>query len=108
MLKSEYKILITGGYGRIGSALQSLYNTPQFVYLSSKDCNLLHYDDILHILQTVKPTHVIHLAAIINESANAFMDNILMNMNILKSCHAENIEYVVCCLSAHIFRKKTI
>ena len=39
------KILVTGGSGMVGSAIKSISNNYnyQFLFLSSKDCNLINY-----------------------------------------------------------------
>ena len=61
-----------------------------------------------------KPTHVIHLAALVgglfaNMSRNCdfFRDNMKMNDNILASSHNHKVQKVVSCLSTCIFPDKT-
>ena len=61
-----------------------------------------------------KPTHVIHLAALVgglfaNMSRNCdfFRDNMKMNDNILASSHKHKVQKVVSCLSTCIFPDKT-
>ena len=41
------KVLITGGSGMICYGIQQIKNTynHEFIFMSSKDCDLLNYDD---------------------------------------------------------------
>lgn len=100
---SQQRVLVTGGFGRIGRALQSLY--PDYTYLSSKDCNLLDYPSTIATFQRIQPTHIIHLAAVTsgNNNVDVLDTNLLININVLKACHQIGIQRIVCCLSAHVF-----
>jgi GDP-L-fucose synthase len=109
-------ILITGGYGLVGSAIKKIssnYNYD-FIFLSSKDCDLTNYTTTLYTFSTFNPDYVIHLAACvgglfknINNKVNMFETNILINMNVLKVCHELKIKKVISCLSTCIFPDKT-
>jgi GDP-L-fucose synthase len=109
------KILVTGGTGLIGKALlevsKSDNNTWQF--LSSKDCNLLDYDSLDKLLKKITPDYIVHLAAEVGglfknmeQKVKMLENNVLMNFNILKSAHENNINNVMCCLSTCIFPDK--
>jgi GDP-L-fucose synthase len=107
------KIIITGGTGLVGSALQSIqmqYSDYVFVFLSSKDCDLTNYNDTLECFWIHSPKFVIHLAANVgglyknmHHRVDMFEINLQMNMNVLKVCHELGVEKVVSCLSTCIF-----
>ncbi|XP_057306166.1 GDP-L-fucose synthase-like [Hydractinia symbiolongicarpus] len=113
------KILVTGGTGLVGKAIQQISeqdNLPneEFVFLSSKDGNLTKLEEVEAIFEKHKPTHVIHLAALVgglfkNLRANLdfFRQNMQINDNILACCHKYNVKKCVSCLSTCIFPDKT-
>jgi len=104
--------LVTGGSGLVGFALKNIKS--DYIYLSSKDCDLTDYNNTYDILKKYNPTHVIHLAAYVgglyknmNQKVDMLEKNTLMNINILKVCHELNINNVISCLSTCIFPDKT-
>jgi GDP-L-fucose synthase len=109
------KILVTGGTGLIGRALQttSINSKDTWIFLSSKDCNLLDYTNVYGLLEKVNPDYIIHLAAEVgglfknmNQKVKMLENNVLMNLNILMGAHKYNIQNVMCCLSTCIFPDK--
>lgn len=106
-------ILITGGSGLIGNAIKLIsddYEDYNFIYSSSKECDLKNYRNTYEYIKTITPNYVIHLAANVgglyknlNNKVQMFEDNISINNNVLKACHENNIQRVVCCLSTCIF-----
>jgi dTDP-4-dehydrorhamnose reductase len=58
-------ILITGGTGLVGTALQYEIDLDKHdtVFLSSKDCNLTDFQSTYRIFNAIQPDIVIHLAA---------------------------------------------
>jgi GDP-L-fucose synthase len=112
-----HRILVTGGSGLVGYGIEQhagKYPDCTFVFMSSKSCNLLDFQDTYTYFQKQKPDAVIHLAANVgglfkNMSQNVEMleTNVLMNMNVLRVCHALNIDKVVSCLSTCVFPDKT-
>lgn len=58
------KVLVTGGSGLIGSALKAISLDNNWIFPSSKDCNLLEYNKVDEYLQKVKPDYIIHLASL--------------------------------------------
>lgn len=111
------KILVTGGTGLVGKGIQSIsnqYSNIHFTYLSSKDCNLLNEEETYLFFEKYQPDVIIHLAANVgglfknmNEKVRMFEDNLIMNMNVLRSAHRCNIQRVISCLSTCIFPDKT-
>jgi GDP-L-fucose synthase len=108
----EYKkILVTGGSGMVGKSLKEIM--PNAIYLSSKDCDLTNYEEVLEVWDKYKPNTVIHLAAKvggiidnINYPADYFEDNILMNTNIMKASRLNNVDRLIAILSTCIYPDK--
>jgi GDP-L-fucose synthase len=110
------KILITGGTGLVGQALQHIQMdyTYDFIFANSSMCNLTKYEETKSYFKKISPHYVIHLAANVgglyknmNQKLTMFEDNMLINYNVLKCCHELNVEKVVSCLSTCIFPDKT-
>ncbi len=109
------KILVTGSSGLVGQAVKNaVRDDPRFVFVSSKDCNLLNFDQSLNLIKTISPDCVLHLAANvggifknINKKVEMFEDNLLINLNTIKICHKLNINKFIGCLSTCIFPDKT-
>ena len=107
-------ILVTGGSGLIGQALRDFIKTKSsidnWIFLSSKECNLLNYDETLKILQNTQPDVVIHLAARVgglynnmNNNEAMYTDNMHMNLNIIEACEKTNVTRFIAVLSTCIF-----
>lgn len=111
---------MTGGSGLVGKAIETVLNegekeeNEEWVFLSSKDANLLDTESTRDIFKKHRPTHVIHLAAMVgglfaNMKANLdfFRNNMKMNDNILSISHEFGVKKVISCLSTCIFPDKT-
>lgn len=55
------EVLVTGGTGFLGTRLKKV--KPNWLYLSSRDCNLLDFKESLEFFSSHKPSAIIHLAA---------------------------------------------
>ena len=104
--------LVTGGSGLVGKAISKI--KPDYIYLSSKDCDLTNYEMTYDVFKKYNPTRVIHLAAYVgglyknmNQKVEMLEKNTLININVLKVCHELNINNVISCLSTCIFPDKT-
>jgi GDP-L-fucose synthase len=102
------KVLVTGGTGLVGTAIKSLQ--PDWIYLSSKDCDLNNFNSVRTLLQEMKPDIIIHLAANVGglfknnlKRLEMFNSNLLLNYNLLENAYRLNIKRVICCLSTCIF-----
>jgi len=111
-------ILVTGGSGLVGSAIDQVKGNYTedyyFIFLNSKKCNLLNYQETLNTFKMIKPDYIIHLAASVgglfkNMSQNVQMleDNLNMNMNVIKAAHTSDVKNMIVCLSTCIFPDKT-
>jgi len=109
-------ILVTGGTGLVGRALQAVCGNEKehWVFSSSKDGDLRNYNEAKLIFEKYKPNYVIHLAALVGGlfqnikfQADFFRDNILINDNVLNLSRLSGVEKVVSCLSTCIFPNNT-
>lgn len=110
------KILITGGTGLVGNAIQSICKNydHEFIFISSKDCDLLELKQVQNLFEKENPEFVIHLAACVgglfknmNYKVDMYEKNTMINYNVLKCCHDYRVQKVVSCLSTCIFPDKT-
>lgn len=106
------KVLITGGTGLVGKAIEFINDTEyEYVYLSSKDGDLCNIENVRTIFKKYEPIYgVIHLAANVgglfknmNKPVEMINDNLLINTNILQVSHEFDINHVICALSTCIF-----
>jgi GDP-L-fucose synthase len=102
------KILVTGGHGMIGMALQKVI--PEAVFIRSSDYDLRDKKQCDMCFEEHNPTHVIHLAARVggvkanmDNLADFYTDNIYINTNVLSSCHKYNVAKAVSVLSTCIY-----
>jgi len=115
-------VLITGGSGLVGQAIRivlekdgKLQNeSKKFIFLSSKEADLCDYEATKAVFEKYRPTHVIHLAAMVGGlfknmkyKVEFFVRNMSMNENVLRCCHEFKVVKCVSCLSTCIFPDKT-
>ncbi|CAL4116337.1 unnamed protein product, partial [Meganyctiphanes norvegica] len=119
-MSAEKKIvLVTGGSGLVGMAIKTLiekenFQNEEWIFLSSKDADLKDKEQTNAVFQKHKPTHVIHLAALVGGlfrnlkyNCDFFRFNVLINDNVLEACKDLKCQKVVSCLSTCIFPDKT-
>ena len=101
-------ILVTGGSGLIGTYLKEIL--PDATYVSSKDFNLVNQEEVSLMFKKIKPTTVIHLAALvggihhnIQEPVRYFEENILMNTFVLRESFKNNVKHFTGILSSCIY-----
>ncbi|KAI4489438.1 hypothetical protein M0802_011110 [Mischocyttarus mexicanus] len=112
-------VLVTGGTGLVGSAIKQIVEEDKrldekWIFVGSKDADLCNKASTVELFDKHKPTHVIHLAAMVgglfyNMSNNLdfLRNNIQMNDNILQTAHETGVNKIVSCLSTCIFPDKT-
>lgn len=109
------KILVTGGTGLVGKAIESLSENFHFnfIFLSSKECDLSDFNQTDEYFNKIRPKFVIHLAACVGGlyknmkyKVDMYEKNININNNVLKCSHKYNVEKVISCLSTCIFPDK--
>jgi len=116
-------ILVTGGTGLVGRAIQSVIEQEQqekkthnetWIFLGSKDGDLRDATQVKALFEKHKPTHVLHLAATVGGlfknmkmPVEFWHDNVSMDDNIMKCAHQFKVEKMVSCLSTCVFPDKT-
>ncbi|MEW6156920.1 MAG: NAD-dependent epimerase/dehydratase family protein [Verrucomicrobiota bacterium] len=104
------KILVTGGSGLLGTGLKDIaatqYLDREFIFLSSKQCNLTNLDAVLDCVAKHGPEAILHFAALsggIEYStkfpATLLRDNVLMNLNVLEAARLLGVKKVALTLS---------
>uniref|UniRef100_A0A8C0L4Z9 GDP-L-fucose synthase n=1 Tax=Canis lupus dingo TaxID=286419 RepID=A0A8C0L4Z9_CANLU len=114
------RILVTGGSGLVGRAIQKVVADgaglpgEDWVFVSSKDADLTDAAQTRALFEKVRPTHVIHLAAMvgglfrnIKYNLDFWRKNVHINDNVLHSAFEVGVRKVVSCLSTCIFPDKT-
>lgn len=112
--------LVTGGTGLVGKAIEEIVTTDpnesleDWVFLSSKDCDLRDRQATRELFARLNPTHVIHLAAMVGGlfknlkyKVEFFRENIIINDNVMECCREFKVEKLISCLSTCIFPDKT-
>ncbi|CAG9770853.1 unnamed protein product [Ceutorhynchus assimilis] len=119
MSQNNKVILVTGGAGLVGKAIQTIVEQEgredeKWIFVCSKDADLCDFNATKQLFQKHKPTHVIHLAAMVgglfhNMSHNLdfLRKNLHMNDNVLQISYETGVKKVVSCLSTCIFPDKT-
>ena len=107
------RVLVTGGFGLVGSAIQSVCGADlkyKMTFMSSHECDLADYEATLKYFRRVMPDAVIHLAAAVGglfknmrSKVDMFEKNVQINMNVLRASHEVGVSKVVSCLSTCIF-----
>jgi GDP-L-fucose synthase len=102
------KVLVTGGSGFVGKRLQRI--KPDWIYMSSRDCDLTNKEQFKDYLNLKKPDAVIHLAARVggikdssNNQSEFFYLNSLINLNVIHESYKAGIKRVLSCLSTCVF-----
>ncbi|GAA5985984.1 hypothetical protein JCM11641_004890 [Rhodosporidiobolus odoratus] len=119
-------ILVTGGSGLVGRGIQHVIDTEapgsrfgkfaeddKWVFLTSKEGDLRNLDQTMAIFDKYKPTHVIHLAALVGGlfknmkyKLTFLRDNCLINDNVMWASKEHNVQKVISCLSTCVFPDK--
>lgn len=108
-------VLVTGGSGMIGNALQRILcdqqdSTEVWRFISSSDGDLTFEEDVYPLFENYRPNIVVHLAANVgglfknmHEPLRMMEDNLLMNTLVLKYARKYKVEKVISVLSTCIF-----
>tara|TARA_R110002110_G_scaffold154069_1_gene347811 strand:- start:151 stop:1080 length:930 start_codon:yes stop_codon:yes gene_type:complete len=102
------KVLVTGGSGMVGASLRN--HLPNAAFISSRDCDLKDAISVNRLMSEQEPEYVIHLAARVGGvKANSdyigdfFLDNILINTNVLEASRKYNVRKVISILSTCVY-----
>jgi GDP-L-fucose synthase len=112
--------MVTGGTGLVGKGMQTVITTDpkakdeEWIFLSSKDGDLIDRKACEAIFLRHRPTHVIHLAARVGglfhnmaKKVEFYRENIILNDNVMECARIYKVEKLVSCLSTCIFPDKT-
>jgi GDP-L-fucose synthase len=103
----------------VGKAIESVVKedgvaNESWYFASSKDADLRDRASTKAMFDRIKPTHVIHLAAMVGGlfrnlkyKVEFYRENILINDNVMECCREANVVKLVSCLSTCIFPDKT-
>jgi len=122
-MAKDKRVLVTGGTGLVGKGIEMAIHSPSYkgnleneewIFLGSKEGDLRKYEDTKKIFDKYKPTHVIHLAALVGGlfknmrlKLQFYNDNHAINSNILQCAQEAKVEKLISCLSTCIFPDKT-
>jgi len=101
------KVLVTGGYGMVGSAMESQ------IKLSRETCDLTNPRQTNKLFKLIKPDGVIHCAGKVggiggnsNYKGEYFHDNLMINTNVIESARKAGVKNLVAFLSTCVFPDK--
>jgi GDP-L-fucose synthase len=111
-------VLVTGGSGLVGKAIQELNARKKlpgtWIFASSKDADLRSIVQVRAMFEKYKPTHVLHLAALVGGlfinmkyKVEFLLQNLQLNNNILQCCHEFKVDRCLSMASTCIFPDKT-
>ncbi|KAF8208172.1 hypothetical protein K438DRAFT_1574692 [Mycena galopus ATCC 62051] len=118
-------VLVTGGTGLVGKALEHIIQTEPvgskygkrpnetWIFASSAEGDLRDPAQTNKLYEKYKPTHVIHLAALVGGlfknmkyKLTFLRDNILINDNVLHASYTHKTTKLISCLSTCVFPDK--
>lgn len=101
------KVLITGGYGMVGSAMESQ------IKLSRETCDLTNSNQTEQLFKLIKPDGIIHCAGKVggiggnsNYKGEYFYDNLMINTNVIEAARKAGVKNLVAFLSTCVFPDK--
>ena len=111
MSTDAMRLLVTGGTGMVGKAIQEQIGSDNAVFVGSKNFDLTNSEQVKDMFKWNQPTHVIHLAAKVggvkaNMKANGdfFALNQQMNANVLRTAYeTESCVRLVSLLSTCVY-----
>jgi GDP-L-fucose synthase len=106
------KIVVTGSSAVAGTAVRALQNEydAEFVFLSSRDCDLRDPDETLDFFQKLAPDGIVHLAAVsggiglsMKHQGSMLRDNVLMNLGIMEVARKIGVKKLVMALTTGMY-----
>jgi len=95
------KILLTGGSGLIGTNLKKSLLKKYIVKSIGSEIDLRNESKVKNLFSSFKPNILVHLAARVggiqanmNDKLGFYLDNTLINTNVIKFAEINNIEYI--------------
>uniref|UniRef100_A0A914RNE0 NAD-dependent epimerase/dehydratase domain-containing protein n=1 Tax=Parascaris equorum TaxID=6256 RepID=A0A914RNE0_PAREQ len=92
-------ILVTGGTGLVGKAIEKIVKTEEsrpnerWIFIGSKDCDLSDLEATRKLFAKHKPTHVIHLAAMVGGLFHNLQHNLqFFRKNMIEKVHKQGLK----------------
>lgn len=102
-------ILVTGGSGLLGSALQKKAS-DEYRFIDSSDCDLTNFEATYYLFEEIRPSAVIHTAALVGgiggnmmKSGDYFRNNIAINTNVLEVSRLLRVDKLISFMSTCVF-----
>jgi len=121
-VKSNLMVLVTGGSGLVGQAIKFVIETEAegsrfgkkpgetWIFVGSSEADLRDAEQTQKLFDKYKPTHVIHLAALVGGlyknmkyKLTFLRDNIHINDNVLHTSYLTGVQKLISCLSTCVF-----
>ena len=107
ILSVQEKVLVTGGTGMLGVALQKIMPNANYV---GSEFDLTSFDETMKLFYTIKPEYVIHLAAKVSGMkgnmdaiGEHYTHNVLMNTNVLEVSRIFKVKKLLSVLSTCVY-----
>jgi len=106
------KILVTGSSAVAGTAMRAIHGDydAEFVFWSSKDCDLRDARQTMELFLAEKPDGIVHLAAVsggiglsLKHQASMLRDNVFMNLNVMEAARALKVKKLVMTLTTGMY-----
>lgn len=107
------KILVTGGSGLLGTALNAIsgeYPGREFMFFDSSQCDLTRPEEAIRFIGGHKPDAILHFAAVsggvefsIKHPATLLRDNVFMNLNVLEAARLHGVRKTIMTLSSGMY-----
>lgn len=107
------KILVTGSSGVAGSALKRInkeYSEHNFLFPTSRDLDLLDWDQVSSFMERERPEGILHFAAVsggiglsIKHPAGMLRDNVRMTFNVLEAARLYGVTKTVMTMSTGMY-----
>jgi GDP-L-fucose synthase len=107
------RIMVTGSSAVLGSGLKAIqqeFPGSEFLFLTSKDCNLTDPEVTLETVRQLQPDAILHLAAVsggiglsMKHQASMLRDNTLMTFAVLEAARKCSVEKTVMTLTTGMY-----
>lgn len=107
------KILVTGASAVLGTAIQAIsreYSSSEFVFLTSKDCDLTNTEKTLTEIDKYQPHAILHLAAVsggiglsMKYPATILRDNVIMTFSVLEAARKCGVKKTIMTLTTGMY-----
>jgi GDP-L-fucose synthase len=106
---SDMTTLVTGSNGLLGSALRKTAASDTF-FATREDGDLTDFLQTRELIESVKPTRIIHLAALVGgiggnliHSGDYFRNNLLINANVIEAARLAKVDRLISFMSTCVF-----